>query len=499
MAIRQNRLLFSIWAIAPAYLLLHLFIATCLPDRWDPLSTFCIVVAELAAMAASIRAARMAQSPMRAFWLLLVCSILFHSTAMSLDVIAEITNAPEFNYVPRLQIFFSMLSGVPLLVAVSMQFDRRIWIVTRTIHSILSVAVGAVLYLQLLSLLTMSGSRNPADAILITRLFDALDLFLAAASSVRWLGSNDFKERGFFRVLSIFLAINAISSGAHNRLLLHHDYVWLDLFISAPYLILLALILTSRDRPAQPPSIVLVRAVRSGSPIFLTMALVCAGVISSRSHLYVGLAAVLLAIAGYGVLNILTHSQALEIEESLLASNINLERLAGIDSLTGIPNRRALDKVLRREFSFARRSKRPVSLLIIDVDHFKQVNDMKGHQVGDDYLFHIANALRKALPRVTDFIGRYGGDEFAAILPATNSSGAAMAAAKLHACTAELGLIHPATHSGGVTLTIGFSTFDGSTHHTMASLIRAADRALYLAKRDGRNRSEYLKLDGDGA
>jgi hypothetical protein len=235
-------------------------------------------------MAAALRASRLAQGPILVFWLLLVCSILFHSTAMSLDIIAEITNAPEFNYVPRLQIFFSMLYGVPLLVAVSMQSERRTWFVTRTIHAILSVAVGAVLYLQLLSLLAISGSSNPADAILITRLFDALDVFLAAASTLRWLGSNEFKERGFFRILSIFLWINAILPAIHNRLLIHHDYVWLDLFVSAPYVFLLVLILTSRDRPAQPPSIVLVRAVRAGSPIFLTMALVCAGVIASRSH-----------------------------------------------------------------------------------------------------------------------------------------------------------------------------------------------------------------------
>jgi len=94
LAIRQNRLLFSMWAIAPAYLLLHLIVATCLPDRWDPLSTFCIVLAELAAMAAALRASRLAQGPILVFWLLLVCSILFHSTAMSLDIIAEITNAP---------------------------------------------------------------------------------------------------------------------------------------------------------------------------------------------------------------------------------------------------------------------------------------------------------------------------------------------------------------------------------------------------------------------
>jgi diguanylate cyclase (GGDEF)-like protein len=209
------------------------------------------------------------------------------------------------------------------------------------------------------------------------------------------------------------------------------------------------------------------------------------------------MAAVLLAIAGYGVLNIFTHSHALETEESLLASNIKLERLVGVDSLTGIPNRRALDKVLRREFAAARRARQPLSLLIIDVDHFKQINDMNGHQAGDDCLVHIADALHKALPRMTDFIARYGGDEFSAILPLTNSAGARMAAEKLLECVAQLRLIHPTAPSGTVTVTIGFSTFDGSTHHTRANLIRAADRALYLAKRDGRNRFEYLKLDGE--
>jgi len=229
------------------------------------------------------------------------------------------------------------------------------------------------------------------------------------------------------------------------------------------------------------------------------MALVCAGVIASRSHFYIGMAAVLLAITGYGVLNFFTHSHALETEESLLASNIKLERLVGVDSLTGIPNRRALDKVLRREFAASRRSRQPLSLLILDVDNFKQINDMNGHPVGDDYLIHIAGALRTSLPRVTDFIARYGGDEFSAVLPATDSEGAAMTAAKLIECIAGLRIAHPAKPSGTVTVTIGFSTFDGSTHHTMASLIKAADRALYRAKRGGRNRFEYLKLDGDGA
>jgi hypothetical protein len=154
--------------------------------------------------------------------------------ALSLDIATEITHTVVFNFVPGFQIFFSMLYGVPLVVAVSLQNERRIRSMTRMINALLSAAIGAVLYLQIFTILTVSGSKNPDDALLIARMFDGIDLFLAAAATIRWLGSNEFQEYSFFRILSIFLWINAALPAIHNRILLHYDYIWLDLFISAP-------------------------------------------------------------------------------------------------------------------------------------------------------------------------------------------------------------------------------------------------------------------------
>jgi diguanylate cyclase (GGDEF)-like protein len=216
---------------------------------------------------------------------------------------------------------------------------------------------------------------------------------------------------------------------------------------------------------------------------------------ATQRHFYIGLAAVLFAIAGYGALNILTQSRVLETEESLLAAKQHLERLIGFDALTGVANRYAFDETLEREIVAARRTRLPVSLLMIDVDHFKQINDFHGHQVGDDYLVRIAGALKTALPRATDVVARYGGEEFSAILPATDKAGAMNAAARIHQCIADLALVHPSTPSGNLTISIGFSVFDGSPHHPPAVLLRAADRALYLAKRHGRNCSEFLSID----
>ncbi|HUA91201.1 MAG TPA: GGDEF domain-containing protein [Terracidiphilus sp.] len=497
-AIHQERARNSLWAIAPAFLLLHGIVATCLPEWLDPLSTFCIVLAEWGAIVVCIRVTRRTDGPVRILWLLLVCAILFHSIAMSLDVVTEMTGTLTLNYVPRLQIFFSMLYGVPLLVAVSMQSDRRILVITRVIHTVLSIAVGAVLYLLIFSLLTVRGSTNPADAILIARLFDGIDVFLALAATVRWLGAHQLKERGFFQILSIFLWLNALLPAVHNRILIRHDYIWLDLFISAPYVVLAVLVLTARRRPAEPPSPVLVRAVQSGSPIFLAAALVCVGLIAARSHFYIGLAAALTAIMGYGTLNIFVHSRGLETEESLLASKKALEQLVEVDALTRIANRRAFDRMLDREFAAVRRTKLPMSLLMIDVDHFKQLNDAMGHLAGDDYLVRIAAALQLALPRATDFVARYGGEEFTAILPATDSAGAGRIAERVRQSIVNLGLHHPTAALGIVTVSVGFSTFDGSTAHLPVALTQTADRALYKAKCTGRNRSVFLAMEDAG-
>jgi diguanylate cyclase (GGDEF)-like protein len=493
-AARKNHFRLSLSAIALAYLVVHGIVATSLPDWLNPLSTFCIVLAELAAIAASIRASRRDTS-LRRWWLLLACSMVLHATAMSLDMVTEIRHTVTFNYDPGFQIFFSMLSGVPLLVAVSLQRDRRIWGMARAIYALLSLAVGAVLYLQIFTILTPNGSTNPADAVLISRIFDAIDVFLATGATLRWLGSRESSEYGFFRILSIFLWVDAILPAIHNRIMLQHDYIWLNLFISAPYVLLLVLILTAVDHPVMPRRPSLVRAIRSGSPLFMTLALVFAGVIGLRSHFYIGLTAVLLAVAGYGALNIFTQSRGLETEDSLLLSNKRLEMLIGVDSLTGIANRHAFDKAFGHEMDASRRTKLPLSLLMIDVDQFKPINDLRGHPAGDEILLRIAGALRAALPRATDLVARHGGDEFSVILAATDSAGAIKTANHLIDCIAHLELRHPSTPSGTVTISIGISTYDGSLECSRASLIRAADRALYLAKRRGRNRSEFLPTE----
>ena len=293
--------------------------------------------------------------------------------------------------------------------------------------------------------------------------------------------------------------MNAICPAVHNRILIHYDYVWLDLLISTPYVVLVPLAFAARNHRAEPRAAAFVRAVRSGSAVFLAGVLVLVGIVAARSNLYVGLAAALIGIAGYSALNILTQSRGIETEELLLAAKAALEKLVEVDGLTGIANRRALDEVLLREFSLTQRTQRPVSLLMIDVDLFKGLNDARGHVVGDEYLIRIATALQVTLSRSTDFVARYGGEEFSAVLPATDKAGAMIAAEKLRKGIEGLSLSHPSSPFGVVTISIGVSTFDGSAPSSLAELLESADRALYMAKREGRNRSEFHRIKGSAA
>jgi len=139
---------------------------------------------------------------------------------------------------------------------------------------------------------------------------------------------------------------------------MRYGSVWLDLFISTPYLVLFLLIQSDRQDLAEPPLTRTVHLVQSGGSIFLSIALLVLGVITARSHFYLGLGAALLAIIGYGVLSTLAQSRSRETEESLQTSKAALEGMIGLDSLTGIPNRWAFDTTLDRECSNSGRQNR---------------------------------------------------------------------------------------------------------------------------------------------
>jgi diguanylate cyclase len=174
--------------------------------------------------------------------------------------------------------------------------------------------------------------------------------------------------------------------------------------------------------------------------------------------------------------------QIAEQAEQLSAANATLQRLASTDALTGLFNRRHVDRELTGICSFARRRGEPVSVVAIDVDHFKTINDSFGHSTGDDVLVGIAEHLRQQT-RQEDLIGRLGGDEFILVLAATDQAGARRLAERVRAAISTAPLD---TRVGPVTATVsvGVTTGDGSDPQR---LLRRADAALYAAKAAGRN------------
>ncbi|MDY0049653.1 MAG: diguanylate cyclase [Halothiobacillaceae bacterium] len=166
-----------------------------------------------------------------------------------------------------------------------------------------------------------------------------------------------------------------------------------------------------------------------------------------------------------------------------------LEEEARHDALTGLPNRRALGEVLEREWRDAVRSDQPLSLLLCDVDHFKRYNDTLGHPAGDKCLHEVAQCLRTALLRPRDSVARYGGEEFCVILPATDRAGAREVAEVLLTKVAALGMVHPDSPYGCVTLSIGTASCrPRAAGESPVELLARADQSLYRAKQKGRNR-----------
>ncbi|SNT40627.1 diguanylate cyclase (GGDEF) domain-containing protein [Granulicella rosea] len=497
----RSRLLAPI--AASVFLAINGLLAVALPLRLAWLSTLCIVLAEAVSIAGCLLMTRRTGYPVLLLWRSLAASTAIHMAGMSLDLWAAFTGRDTVQ-APAAQTMLSTFYVLPLLLAASMQFSRRTSELTqrslrleRPLNVALSLAAGVMFSVLVFSVVSTKGTGQVEDLYFLTHFFLALDAFVALAMTIRAFGTTGPREAAFFNIAAIFLWVDAILPGIHNYILIRHDYVWLDLLITAPYLVLAVLIAEEWRRPVRRArrSPNAVRLVRSASPIFLSLGLVLLGLVVSRRHFYVGSGAILLAVVCYGAMSILSQSRSLEIEESLMIGKRALEELVDIDGLTQISNRRAFDERIALEHRSARRRLQPLSLLMIDVDYFKQLNDHAGHLAGDQYLYRLAQALRRALPRAGDFVSRYGGEEFAALLPATDQEGAAAVALRLHRAVAELHLPHPGSPLGTITISIGHATFQPPSGDEPAGLIQTADAALYRAKREGRNRTAAAPVE----
>ncbi|CAA7617683.1 diguanylate cyclase [Magnetospirillum sp. SS-4] len=173
-----------------------------------------------------------------------------------------------------------------------------------------------------------------------------------------------------------------------------------------------------------------------------------------------------------------------------------LHSLAVRDGLTGLANRRSFDERLEADWLHSMREGAPLSLLLVDVDHFKLYNDTYGHQKGDSCLKAVAGALDRQVFRPADLAARYGGEEFAVIMPTTDEDGARHVAERLREAVFELNLPHSASQTADrVTLSVGIASVVPVEGMTPQELIEAADAALYRAKHRGRNRVMGRELE----
>ena len=186
-------------------------------------------------------------------------------------------------------------------------------------------------------------------------------------------------------------------------------------------------------------------------------------------------------------------SQRKAAEEEMQAAFLLAQKLAMVDGLTGVANRRLLDETLAHEWQRAMRERMPFSVLLIDVDHFKKYNDLYGHLAGDACLQKVARAIQKVLKRPQDLLARYGGEEFVVVLPGTPSPGAELISERIREAVEACAIPHKESPHAVVTVSVGCATTIPTLKFNPSELLKSADAALYIAKTSGRNRMQVAQ------
>jgi diguanylate cyclase (GGDEF)-like protein len=389
--------------------------------------------------------------------------------------------------------FFIFCTYIPSFLLIALPAGRRyfrhfIWL--DSVQAVIAMYVGYTILFQARPFThdTPAGIGGAA----LFHLFLSADLIILGGAFLHTLSAVNKDEMRFYRLVCLLSLFGTAGAFIHNFFLLRNPNetltgipVLLTGFLSI-LLILHSARETIDELPAQSKGII-ADLINIASPALPSVILLALGMIVENRYHGLGWTATITAFILFVTRATFYHRNFEALQRDLEGARAGLERLSYTDSLTGIANRRAIEEALNYEWKHSLLSSSPLSFLLIDVDFFKQVNDRHGHRVGDEYLIAIIGALRASVFRSIDVIGRYGGDEFAVVLPSSDASAAEKIAERVCHEVRQLRIENPSTATGFATVSIGVATCLIFTERMPGGLLSATDDALYAAKRAGRN------------
>ncbi|MBD8880122.1 GGDEF domain-containing protein [Rhodanobacter sp. 7MK24] len=482
-------------ASLPALLACGLLIAPLQVDHWSYHLQFVIALAttiwcvRLVFRSSYPRTLILALAISLGLWTLGVATLL-----VQIDLLHSLVDMTNYTYL----LFVGY--GVPLLyvaVAFGDPYSSR-W--QKMLDASLLVLLGLLYWVSIVDVLDAHGSLSPTSLWYVRHALDAVNVFLAVAHVARWLTASSVASRRFFRITSVYLVGYVVCIGIHNHADMESVGVSFmsilgDVLPPVPFIALALMLHHWRNAPSEAAasgSGVLQRIALGVSPILFLLAIFAVGLSIDDRRTGQVLLIVGLAMAAYILRTVHVQYHYVQAQDRLQGMTRALERLSYTDAVTDLPNRRAFDHAFVREWAASARVPDGMSLLMIDIDRFKDYNDLYGHQAGDHCLRTVARLIAGTLHRPADFCGRYGGEEFVILLPGTQLAGAEVVACRILERIHTANLPYATGIDGRVTVSIGVSARN-ATDVQAESLMERADRNLYRAK--GRGRDQWDASD----
>jgi diguanylate cyclase (GGDEF)-like protein len=459
------------------------------------------ISAPLLALAACIWRARSIVGRARMLWILLATGLSIRICGTMMSGFEDLLQHIPFDITSRSDFAF-FLYGVPVLIALSTPVERQRIPLFSWLDAVQAIFAGYLAYITIFSELPFSTAAiQPIPIALLVLTYNVENAVLAASCALRLLATvKGGEEHRFYRTLCLYLAVYGVGVAIYNHVqIVTNGKSSPNAIVDGPFLLLALLIVLL---PAAQHDEALTNACKSplvlfidnASPIYFTLALFSLGVIGMRSHFPTGVIAVGVGLACYGIRTTLLQMRYIQAQQELQLARDKLEEISLHDGLTAIANRRCFDQTLGAEWHRAMRTHHPLSLMMIDLDYFKNLNDTCGHPYGDRCLVDVAAALRGVAARSGDLVARYGGEEFAVILPATSREDTEAVAARMQKAVRALKIRNETQIGGFLSISIGIASYAFPEAGSPTVLIEASDRALYQAKQSGRNRIERVSM-----